>query len=587
MGYFILVWTCLTIICVVIGTALLNIVRANCFDSRSNYFIAAFWLGLIILCIALLATSLILPLSTAVGAAIAFGLNAFSLLSYKARTTILKMLTGLTPGLILGFFVLAMAVALLITPEMTWFDTGVYHLGAIKWLSEFGAVPGVSLINPKFGFTSSWFALAAPLTPKVFGNRIGAITNGFIFLIAIVQLLICLIKILDNKARLSDWFLLSFFSIVISVYTLKISTSPIVVSFTADIAITFLIGITAWFMLIISGNHQSSYQSSIRQTNICQTKPSPLDARIIPLILSCGAVTLKLSAFALLPAAFLYYVCDEKISIQRVIWGIATVIVLLLPMLSFGVITSGCPLYPSTLMCLDTPWLVTEQQANVEAGNVQFWWKLVDEDISGFNYLILGFLRWLQGSINSQIMIVLIVLSFILAIQILRLSNDDNFRGYIWLITIGFLGMSFIMIQGPLIRFGLGYFILISSLSLARYGQLKFAKTQSSPTHPFSLLRQWRRPSKLILLGSLLLLGSTGAMVGDGKIQSRLLLPPELPNVNIEASRVNDIEYVYPLYPFYKACWASKLPCAPSPIEQNIKLRKPSQGLGAGFIQAK
>ncbi|MCG8365259.1 MAG: hypothetical protein MJA27_18260, partial [Pseudanabaenales cyanobacterium] len=87
--------------------------------------------------------------------------------------------------------------------------------------------------------------------------------------------------------------------------------------------------------------------------------------------------------------------------------------------------------------------------------------------------------------------------------------------------------------------------------------------------------------------GSLLLLGSTGAMVGDGKIQSRLLLPPELPNVNIEASRVNDIEYVYPLYPFYKACWASKLPCAPSPIEQNIKLRKPSQGLGAGFIQAK
>ena len=340
-------------------------------------------------------------------------------------------------------------------------------------------------------------------------------------------------------------------------------------------------------MLIISGNHQSRYQSSICQTNICQTKPSPLDARIIPLILSCGAVTLKLSAFALLPAAFLYYVCDEKISIQRVIWGIATVIVLLLPMLSFGVITSGCPLYPSTLMCLDTPWLVTEQQANVEAGNVQFWWKLVDEDISGFNYLILGFLRWLQGSINSQIMIVLIVLSFILAIQILRLSNDDNFRGYIWLITIGFLGMSFIMIQGPLIRFGLGYFILISSLSLARYGQLKFAKTQSSAIHPFSLLRQWRRPSKLILLGSLLLLGSTGAMVGDGKIQSRLLLPPELPNVNIEASRVNDIEYVYPLYPFYKACWASKLPCAPSPIEQNIKLRKPSQGLGAGFIQAK
>lgn len=39
MLYFIIVWIILTIICVVIGTALLGILRADCFEGRSEHFI--------------------------------------------------------------------------------------------------------------------------------------------------------------------------------------------------------------------------------------------------------------------------------------------------------------------------------------------------------------------------------------------------------------------------------------------------------------------------------------------------------------------------------------------------------------------
>ena len=535
-----------------------------------------------LLCISLLATSLILPLSTAVGATIAFGLTALSLLSSGVRTRMLWLLSGLTPSLTLCLFALIIIVALSFTPKMSWFDTGVYHLGIIKWLSKYGAVPGITLINPKFGFTSSWFALAAPLTPEAIGSRIGAITNGFIVWMAIVQLLICWIKTLEKRSRISDWFLLSFFSISISLYALKFSTSPILVSFTADIAVTFLIGLTAWSILIISDDRQSSHKLST-----AAVKSSILDARIIPLILSCGAVTLKLSAFPLLPVTFLYYIWGPKINIQRILGGVTTIFLLLLPMILFGVITSGCPLYPSTAMCLDTPWLITKQQAIEEASEVQFWWKLVDEDVSGVTFLLLGFLRWLQGSINSQMMIALLVASFVLSFWILRTAEHGNNRGYIWLIGIGFLGMSFIMIKGPLIRFGLGYFILVSSLSLAHYGLFQLTKMKLGVARLFSFVFRGGRPSKLIPLGFLLLLGFTTATVDSGDVQARLILPLELPIAPIEARQVNDVKYVYPLYPYYKACWGAKLPCAPEPIENNIKLRNPSQGLGAGFVQAK
>ncbi|MGB7441936.1 MAG: hypothetical protein WA919_12765 [Coleofasciculaceae cyanobacterium] len=52
-------------------------------------------------------------------------------------------------------------------------------------MSEFGAVPGIALIHHIFSFTSSWFALAAPLNAEVFGSHDSAVTNGFIFFIAI------------------------------------------------------------------------------------------------------------------------------------------------------------------------------------------------------------------------------------------------------------------------------------------------------------------------------------------------------------------------------------------------------------------
>ncbi|NES72635.1 MAG: hypothetical protein F6K24_49295, partial [Okeania sp. SIO2D1] len=282
MLYFIIVWIFLTITCLTIGTALLNISKADCFDRLGDRLIISVWLGIVSLCVSLLATSLILPLSTLVGSAVAILLISLSLLSPITRKELNQFRSIISPKILVGFFSLAVIIAAFTSQKIIWFDTGLYHFGSIGWLSEYGAVPGVALINPKFGFTSSWFALAAPLIPKFLAGRVGAITNGFIFLIATCQFLITLTQLWKNTSRFSDWFLTITTGIVLSIYTITaLAGSPIVISFSADVAITLLIIITAWSFLIIS--HQNH-----RKINQDNYKNYAFDARIIPLILSAG-----------------------------------------------------------------------------------------------------------------------------------------------------------------------------------------------------------------------------------------------------------------------------------------------------------
>lgn len=237
-----------------------------------------------------------LPLSLPVGIAVAFTLVCLflGLRQRKKGTSV-----AVSPALILGFVSLELIVAALVNRQIVWFDTGLYHFGSIQWLSQFGAVPGVALINSKFGFTSSWYALAAPLTPEVLGSHVGAVTNGFVFLLAIGHFFIALSKSFTNP-KVSDWFVIVFSTVVLLVYTATIfSGSPILISFSPDVAVTFLIGIVAWTILVIS-NQKKSFSAN--------TRVKILDASFVPLIIAAGAVTIKLSALPLLPVViFLIY----------------------------------------------------------------------------------------------------------------------------------------------------------------------------------------------------------------------------------------------------------------------------------------
>lgn len=53
-------------------------------------------------------------------------------------------------------------------------DTGSYHIQMVKWVQEFGSVPGIANLHMRFGFNSSWFS-----TVGMFNYPVGGLNTYF------------------------------------------------------------------------------------------------------------------------------------------------------------------------------------------------------------------------------------------------------------------------------------------------------------------------------------------------------------------------------------------------------------------------
>jgi hypothetical protein len=215
------------------------------------------------------------------------------------------MMPYLSPGLIIGFIALLVGISFVTTQVVTLYDTGGYHFGIIKWLSRYGAVPGLALIYYGFGYTSSWFALAATFNDWIFDGRIGALTGGFAFMMIVLHLCICLVRVITNHAKVEDWFVTVSLLLSLAVITrYEIYVSP-----SQDLPVIILTIVTAWTIIIIV---KHSLQSLPKNRLIT------LYNGVVPLILSAGAVSMKLSAMPILLVSGIFYLFLQKISIKRV-----------------------------------------------------------------------------------------------------------------------------------------------------------------------------------------------------------------------------------------------------------------------------
>jgi len=90
------------------------------------------------------------------------------------------------PSLPSILFFLAWIIVLLINagPAMM-DDTESYHIQSIKWIQEYGSVPGLVNLHERFGFNSSWFSSVALFSFS------SSSTGGFTVLNGVVSLWLC------------------------------------------------------------------------------------------------------------------------------------------------------------------------------------------------------------------------------------------------------------------------------------------------------------------------------------------------------------------------------------------------------------
>jgi hypothetical protein len=597
MLFYLFSWVLLAVFGGVIGSAILAITKSSCFSHFGDRVITAIWLGLLTMATTLLAFSAILPLSPAISFSILAILATAATCSKAVRQDLRIVLQSLTSSVVLSLGILAVIAALNSTRLVEAYDTGLYHYQLTRWLSEYGTIPGLALIHFRFGFSSSWFALAAPFDFGVFQGRISGLVGGLAIFLSLLHFTLAVARVYQRRADRADWFLVGGYALIFLVcfsWTYEVSLSPDVPTW----ILTLLVG---WLMLFTSRSGLS------RETRL-RSGHSP----ILPLILAFGAITLKLSAAPILVIAGLFYWFNSTAKWNtRLALGSAAILIAL-PIFIANVVSSGCPVYPNSLLCLDVPWGIGKAGAQLVVVDTVSWARWGGPAPYGATAR-----NWILPWVLHLDKLLLFSICGICFLGFVATRGWRTNRSVLYVVGLSLVGTAFVFMTVPNPRFAAGYLALYPSLCMAAVGPTLAGLVHWRSVDPRTLKSS--TALAYLLIGVAVLLGVQGSLrelrlrrniegLKDlqtrtgSNFSSRLLLPPalakfpgdlaiiknrrfnRLKGLELTTKRSNGIEYRLPVNS--DQCWGATLPCLPTSLEGDVHLRYPDDSFRSGFIRS-
>lgn len=307
--------------------------------------------------------------------------------------------------------------------EVNFFDTGLYHQQAVKWLSEYGLVRGIALLHVRLGWTSSWYAWAAVLNHGVLEGREAQIIGGMPFALMVATTLAVFWQAWKTKT------LPSFESLTLAGFFGLLSAVTAVWNVESSLSADMLIWILPLGVALIASdtrlNGADRYGLALVLAALaCNVRPTAA-----PMLAYSGV--LWIWSFAQVPAS------RKRLMVYL---GIATVAVVILA--SANIKTSGCPLFPSPLGC---NWGESSVGPTIAAAAAS--------DIKQFAK---------QGSRHVSIFLVLSAAASLVAY---RLKRKDLFLQHC--LVASWCGILFVIATAPNPRFGFGYFLLPAAVCAA------------------------------------------------------------------------------------------------------------------------
>ena len=252
-------------------------------------------------------------------------LGLLTLLSIIKRKSTNFFIPKIKVSASLVLFFIVWAIILLINAGPTMMDdTESYHIQSIKWIQEYGSVPGIVNLHVRFGFNSSWFSSVAlfSCSPKTAG--------GFTILNSIISVWLCY------------WFLE------------KINQFQKENKIQAAFAILSIFIVCLLIWPLIKGNAATTNYDFITTTIVFimftevffseKTSPS-IEWIIWPAYL----LTVRLINFPLLLLSILAFILFiRQKQTRRLLLPIAYCFILIVPFLIRSIIIAGFPFYPAT-----------------------------------------------------------------------------------------------------------------------------------------------------------------------------------------------------------------------------------------------
>lgn len=335
---------------------------------------------------------------------------------------------------------------IIVIAVMTWtvgypqhYDTSLYHYQAIKWIEEYGVVPGLGNLHNRLAYNSAFMALQALFSFEWLVGQSLHTVNGFVCCFFMIYAVISnRIWKLGEKIEVSD--LLKVATVIYICYYKNLISSPC--SDTLTLLLILYI-CTKW--------------SEFIERDIKEMEPYGFLC-----ILSAYAISLKLSAAAcmvlvLWPAMQMIKRKKYKMIIKHLALGI----IVLAPWLVRNVVISGYLLYPyPQLDIFDVDWKMPASVLTHDSREVIVWGRNVFNVEDYAMPIWKWFSEWFMNNSPVLISIGLIAEGLVLISLIKKLITKKMDLRLDMIAIYSFVSLVFWISSAPLMRYGMVYLMI-------------------------------------------------------------------------------------------------------------------------------
>ncbi|MCB0165376.1 MAG: hypothetical protein KDI79_14200 [Anaerolineae bacterium] len=458
------IWMLIFIIVSGIGFFLLKMLGVT-IAKRETLF-SAFWLGWASIIMFLQIWHIFSPINTVALVIVLLAGVISVLLGHSRFETIIFNHSG-NNKLVSSIFIVCTILFILwlanqATGKLTSYDTGLYHLGTIRWMQSYPIVIGLGNLHPRFAYNSSYFLFVALLDLLWWRSDFFNLSNGLLLSVISVQIGAYIFTSMTNKDNLKSYQVLGILlaaSLLPYYFTLTNNTSSDLPVFILGL----MVGIHVFKFLFNDKTHEESRLDALIIVILCATG---ISIKLSFAVFSCLAVVVVM--FTLLiykPTA-----TQVESRFYNMVWALALSVLILIPWGLRGIMLSGYIAYPIPTMPLDVRWRIPEQLAKTDARWIKSWaqqpYNSPDNVLGNWKW----FKPWLQRMVQQRLEVVLPILLFLMGIIIYltsaRAKIKSVYRDMLFLM-IPIIALVFWFFTAPNIRFAGGSFWLLGAGTMA------------------------------------------------------------------------------------------------------------------------
>jgi hypothetical protein len=455
-----------------------------------------------------------------------------------------------------------------------YFDTGSYHAQAVKWINEYGTVPGLGNLHHRLAFNSSWFYFSAFFDMLAFDGK----TSHLVNLIPITLGLIACFSGFNNIAKGN----ISLTNILKCFLAFPLSTDRLLMLiYLPTLSPDLVAAILALYAMILTVNYiENSETTDDYQSN------SQQETFILIFCICFFLPTIKLNGLPALLFPLLLLIRTKARAIKMTIISCLVGGIILLPFLVGNVILSGYLIFPFPQIDLFTfDWKIPYQSADDVRRHIRYFAIYPTPVRLGKSIGAMSTLEWMSlwysWSGNNPHLLWIIRASFaaIAFFVICYIRKVKICSNLLAIQSILILGIVYWFFSAPAYRLGKGWIwsFIIFSLGSLVYTILKSVR----PRFVRSLSRVIFVLVSVALLNFLLMRWGTLENI-MGKYAHSWWTVHALPEEQMRAVEIHEGFVVY--VPLKEKAWNADLPNAPY-VEYNLRMR--GSTLKDGFRIAK